>query len=718
MTGPARAPRAIVAAILAGALLALALDAVPARAFDADGAEREMAAIEARWRALTQAPRRDAKALAELDRRTAALAADVSRGLAALREEAAERDADMAAVVAGRDWQAAEALLLKLRFRSAAVELERALAGDPDKARLARAAADGFAPFVDAPDPALAAEARYGRGLARIAAGDRSDGLADLRAAANERSVAPRARLALAESLAEAGDRGQALDAAGKLLATSGLPRDIALRAKLLRLKLLLAPPGKPAPAAASAEVATLAGDLLAAGEPWRASALALLEGREELLPSGPDADASMLLLRADAAARRGDAAAAVTLYRQAAERGGTTPDPAALDGLARAAFASGDVATARTALERLRTTDRPWSRDLALLDVRSAYAVWQAAPDGAALATLTSAADALAKTAGTTPDDHAEAAYRKAEAARAAGDLDAALAGFAAIDAPAWQAAAGVAALQTRVMRHARQPEREPRDALLRDLGAALTREAWPADARATVVVLDATVRTTPAVPAGAGKGAGPAAPPPAHEEQRAALVRLRAFPQRFPESAALLPAVLRARALLELAAGETPDPGALAVLDEAARAAVAGAIAGDLREELSVAVAVVGSPAALGGASDAERAASHERARRALAAALTYAQLLPEAERADGRLELAQGALVLGDATTAVTLFRAEADAKPTALRALRGLALAARASGDVALERSAWDRLAAIPDLPPAVRAEVDGARGKKP
>ena len=234
--------------MVACALVALALGAAPARAFDAAGAEREMAAIEARWSALTQAPRRDAKALAELDRRAAALAADASRGLAALREEAAERDADMAAVVAGRDWQAAEALLLKLRFRIAAIELERALAGDPDMARLARAAADGFAPFVDAPDPALAAEARYGRGLARIAAGDRTDGLADLRAAAAERSVAPRARLALAETLAEAGDRGQALDATAKLLATGGLPRDIALRAKLLRLKLLLPPPASRRP--------------------------------------------------------------------------------------------------------------------------------------------------------------------------------------------------------------------------------------------------------------------------------------------------------------------------------------------------------------------------------------------------------------------------------------------------------------------------------------
>ena len=362
---------------------------------------------------------------------------------------------------------------------------------------------------------------------------------------------------------------------------------------------------------------------------------------------------------------------------------------------------------TARTALDRLRRTDQPWTRDLALLDLRSAYAAWQAAPDTASSAALASAADALVRTGGATPDDRAEAAYRKAEAARAAGDLDAALAGFAGIDAPAWQAAAGVAALQTRVIRYARKPEQEPRDALLRDLAAALAREAWPADARATVVVLDATVRTAPAA---AGL------PVLAEAEQRAALERLRGFPKRFPESQALLPAVLRARALLELDAGETPDPGALAVLDEAARATVAGAIAGDLREEVSVAVAVVGSPAAPGGASDAVRAAARARAGRALAAALAYAQLLPEAERAAGRLELAQSALMLGDATTAVALFRAEADAKPTSLRALRGLALAARASGDAALERSAWDRLAAIPDLPPAVREEVESARGK--
>jgi len=687
-------------------LALLVVGAAPSRAFDIAGGEREMASIEARWSALTQAPRRDAKALGELERRAAALAADASRGLAEQREEAAERDADMAAVVAGRDWQATEALLLRLRFRIAAIQLERALAGDPDKARLARAAVDGFAPFVDAPDATLAAEARYGRGLARIAAGDRADGLADLRAAASQSGVAPRARLALAESLADGGDRSAALDALAKLLATGGLPRDLALRAKLLRLKLLLPAGAKSAPA--PAEAGKLAAELLAAGEPWRSSALALLDGREDLLPSGADAGPGVLLLRADAAARRGDAAAATTLYREAVEQGGATPDPAALEGLARLSFASGDVATARSALDRLRTTDRAWSRDLALLDLRSAYAAWQAQPDAATASALVTAADALARTPGTSPDDRAEAAYRKAEAARAAGDVDAAIAGFAAIDAPAWQAAANVAALQARIGRFARDPKREPRDVLLRDLGAALARDKWPEDARATVVVLDATVRTAP-VP---GAVALPAA------EQRAALARLRAFGERYPNSAVLLPAALRARALLELDVGEAPDTSALVILDEPSRAPVAAAIAGDLREEVTLAVevtALAATPATAAGAVGAAQDAARDRGRRALAGALAFTVLAPPAERTAGRLDLAQAALALGDAPTAVALFRPEADAKPPSLRALRGLALAAQASGDPALARDVWQRLAALPDLPPALRAEAAAALG---
>ena len=112
---------------------------------------------------------------------------------------------------------------------------------------------------------------------------------------------------------------------------------------------------------------------------------------------------------------------------------------------------------------------------------------------------------------------------------------------------------------------------------------------------------------------------------------------------------------------------------------------------------------------------ASDPSRAALVERGRRALTAALAFAAVAPESERNAGRLDLAQSALLLGDDATAVALFRAEADANPKSLRALRGLALAAAAAGDAATARGAWDRLAAIPDLPPALREETDRARG---
>ena len=147
------------------------------------------------------------------------------------------------------------------------------------------------------------------------------------------------------------------------------------------------------------------------------------------------------------------------------------------------------------------------------------------------------------------------------------------------------------------------------------------------------------------------------------------------------------------------------------LTVVEEGARPALAAAIAADLREDVlgaSERIAVL--PAA-----DPSRAALVERARRALTAALAFAAVAPESERNAGRLDLAQSALLLGDDATAVPLFRAEADANPKSLRALRGLALAATAKGDQALARSAWDRLAAIPDLPEAVREEVDRARG---
>ena len=688
----------------AGLLAVVLLAPRGASAFEVAAGEREMSAIEARWTQLTQQPKRDPAALAELDRRATALAADASRGLAQQREDAAERDIDMANVVASQQWKATELLLLRLRFRIAAIELERVLAGDPDKAKLARAAIDGFTPFVDAPDATLSGEARYGRGLARIATGDREGGLADLRAAASVSGVGPRARFALAQALAEAGERTRALDALADLTAARGISKDLALRAQLLRLQLLLT--GKTP--VKSAELSPLVAELLAAGEPWRSSALGLLAGHEDLLPSGDDADATVLLLRADGAARRGDAAGAVVLYRRAVERGGAKPDPAALEGLARAAFTTGDFTAARGALDRLRGGGRAWSRELALLDLRTAYAAWQQSTDAATGAALVAAADAMPRAAGATPDDRAEAAYRRAEAARQAGDLDVAIAGFNAIDAPAWLVAAHVAALQSRVLRYARTPGRESRDALLADLGTALAHEDWPADARATLVVLDATVRTAPP-PA---TGAAPPTLDPA--VQRATLERLRAFPRRFPESKALLPAVLRAQVLLEVETGTESEPVVLEVVDADARPALAAAIAADLREEVLASSARI---AALP-ASDPSRAAQVERARRALATALAFAALAPESERTAGRLDLAQSALLLGDDATAVALFEAEAAASPKSLRALRGLALAATAKGDAALARSAWDRLAAVPDLPPAVREEVDRARGGAP
>lgn len=710
--------RAITTALALAVLLAAPLHAA---AFEVAGGEREMAAIEARWTQLTQQPKRDPAALAELDRRATALAADASRGLAQQREDAAERDVDMSSVVASQQWKATEALLLRLRFRIAAIELERVLAGDPDKARLARESIENFTPFVDAPDATLSGEARYGRGLARIAAGDREGGLADLRTAASVPGVGPRARFALAQALADAGERTRALDALADLTAAKGISRDLALRAKLLWLQILL---GGKAPVKAD-ELSPLVADLLAAGEPWRASALGLLAGHEDLLPSGADADATVLLLRADAAARRGDAAGALGLYRRAVERGGATPDPAALEGLARAAFATGDVATARAALARLRGVEgRPWTRELALLDLRSAYAAWQSSPDATTSAALVAAVDAMPRAVGATADDRAEAAYRQAEVARRAGDLDGAIAGFDAIDAPAWLVAAHVAALQSRVVRYARTPGREARDALLADLATALAHQDWPADARATVVVLDATVRTAPPPAAAAtapsqktsatASAAGPtasAAQPLDPAAQRAALERLRAFPQRFPESQALLPAVLRARVLLEVDTGAPSDPAVLTVVEESARPALAAAVAADLREEvLAVSERIAALPA-----SDATRAALVERARRALTAALAFSAVAPGPERSAGRLDLAQSALLLGDDATAVALFRAEAETSPKSLRALRGLALAATAAGDATLARTAWDRLAAMRDLPPALREEVDRARG---
>src|SRR5581483_5883728 len=469
------------------AAIAFALLASSALAWSAAEGERELAAIEARWRTLSSAPKRDAAALADLDARALALAKSASAALGAMREQAADRDADMAAVVASPEWRSTEELLLKLRFRIAGIDLERALAGDPDRARLARDAAKGFSDFADAPDPALAAEARYGRGLARIASGERAAGLEDLRAAASDASVAPRARIALAEALAQGGERGQALDVVTRQLAAGGMPRDLELRAKLLRLQLLLeatpaastkgesakgtgaaASPATGQSSPADAQIGALASSLLAAGEPWRGATLALFRGREDRLPTGADADAALLRARADALARRGDATGALAAYHQVVERDAAHPDPVALEGIARAAVALGAWSDARAALDRLRALGRPWNRDLALLDLRTAYGEWQAEATPERSAALAKAAEALAKASGATADDRAEAAFRAAEAARAAGDLDRAIAGFQAIDAPSWRVAAGTAALQSRAVRSVRDPAREPRAALL----------------------------------------------------------------------------------------------------------------------------------------------------------------------------------------------------------------------------------------------------------
>jgi hypothetical protein len=141
------------------------------------------------------------------------------------------------------------------------------------------------------------------------------------------------------------------------------------------------------------------------------------------------------------------------------------------------------------------------------------------------------------------------------------------------------------------------------------------------------------------------------------------------------------------------------------LDALPEGERAATAAAVAGDLRDELAALAA-----ARAGGVDPA-------RVRATLGGALAFAALAPEAERAAGRLELAEGALALGEAASALALFRAEAEARPSALRALRGLALAAEASGDTAGARAAWQRLAVLPDLPPVLREEAERALAAK-
>jgi hypothetical protein len=678
--------------------------AAPPVTWDAARGDAELAAIESRWKALASAGSRDRRALAELDARARTLSSAASRSLGAMREEAAERDADMVALIASPAWVAAEELLVKLRFRIAAIELERALAGDSDRTRLARAAADAFSDFVDAPDTTLAAEARYGRGLARLILGDRDAGLGDLRAAATVASVAPRARIATAEALAESGRRGEALDLVTRQLAAGHLSRDLELRAELLRLKLLVdaaaksgARSGERADRPPLDEASALASDLLGAGPPWRSATLALLAGKEELLPAGAGADHELLRLRADALARRGDARGALAAYRLAVAAAPTPGDPVALEGLARAAVAAGAWAEAGDALDRLRATGRPGTRELAILELRAAYGLWRAAPAEASGRAVVRAADRLSSASGARPGERAEAAYRRAEVTRASGDLAGATAAFAAIDEPSWRIPARTSWLQTRALHHARNPAAEPRDDLLRDLAAWLARRDLPADARAAAIVLDATLRTE--IP-GAGRAPGVARTlDPA--EQRAALRRLRDFPAAFPGSAALLPAVLRARALLEIELAEETGPAILEVLAPGQTSAAAAAIAGDLRE------------LALAGAATADQA-SRARSRRALVAAVAFGALAPPRERSAERLELARAALDLGDPRLAERLYRSELAEKPASLSALRGVALAAEAAGDAAGARAAWDRVAARPDLPPALRVEVERHR----
>src|SRR5262249_5607669 len=158
-------------------------------------------------------------------------------------------------VIRSSAWRDTEELIAKLRFRIATIKLERALASDSDKVALAKQAAAGFTVYVDAPDAELAAESRYGRGLARIAAGDRDGGLADLPAAGAYGPIAARSKLAIAEAQIEMGKRGEALDGVTRLLSGGGLGPDLERRAELLRLRLLLEgtkPGDKLAPAAAA----------------------------------------------------------------------------------------------------------------------------------------------------------------------------------------------------------------------------------------------------------------------------------------------------------------------------------------------------------------------------------------------------------------------------------------------------------------------------------
>jgi len=678
-------------------LLVLLATSRQASAWTAEEGAAAFAQLEARWKAATSVAQRNLRNLAELDASAADLASRAAAGLRQMRESAAERDADMAAVIASSEWRDTEALVAKLRFRIAWIKLERALAGDPARRELAKAASDGFTVFVEAPDPDLAAESRYGRGLARVAAGDREGGLTDLRAAAQTPSVKPRADLAVAETLADAGRSDEAL----ALLAhtsPAGLPPDLAHRAELLRLRLLLARGGRPRGApgeksgapAGDAEVSRLAATLVKAGSPWREAALALLAGHEDRLADSAEIGPLLLRLKADALARSGDASAALAAYREVLASPEGRDDAAAHEGLARAAVALGQWSDATAAIGWLREHHAGEPRDLARLELRAAYGAWHAAPSDANAAALASSVAAMRAAAGASRDDLSEAAFRAAELDRAAGQLDDAIAELAKIDADAWRAPAELAVLQCRFLRHEREPAREPLAPLAHDLDAFIAKPGVSAEARAPAVVL-AGALAAEAASAVPGHGDSSAL---GRNDLAAALARLRDFPTRYPQATTLLPAALRARVRLAVALDEPVDVSLLNALPETQRGPVAAQIVSDLRADT----------ARLADAGEAARAV------RCLRSAVAFAALAPAGGDDKDQADLAQRALDLGESTLALELFRRQATAHPGSVSALRGVALAAEASGDSRTAREAWQKIAALPDLPEVLRKEA--------
>jgi hypothetical protein len=667
----------------------------------AEGADA-FAQLEARWKAATSVAQRNLRTLAELDASAADLATRAANGLRQMRESAAERDADMATVIASSEWRDTEALVAKLRFRIAWIKLERALAGDPAKRELAKAASDGFTVFVEAPDPELAAESRYGRGLARVAAGDRDGGLADLRAAAENQSVKPRAELAIAETLADGGRQDEALAMLARS-GLSGLPPDLAHRAELLRLRLLVARAGRSrgaqsekagAPgggATADAEISRLAAVLVKAGSPWREAAIAVLAGHEDRLADSPEIGPVLLRLKADSLARSGDASAALTAYRAVLATPEGRDDAAAHEGLARAAVALGQWPQATEAIAWLRAHQGGNPRELARLELRAAYGAWHAAPSAETAAALAAGVAQVRGTAGASRDDLSEAAFRSAELDRASGKLDEALAELAKIDAEAWRPPAALAILQCRFLRHEREPAREPLVPLARDLDTFIVKPGASDEARAPAVVLAGALaaETASAVD-------GPGSASLERRDLDTALARLREFPARYPKAASLLPAALRARARLEAALDEQVDVSLLKSLPEGERAAVATQIVSDLRADT----------ARLADAGEGNR----PRAIRCLRHAVAFAAIAPAGGDDGDQAELAQRALDLGESALALELYRKQAAAHPGSVGALRGLALAAEASGDSRAAREAWQKIAALPDLPEVLRKEA--------